>query len=369
MFFFLQDWLRDTFGPLNVFRYVSFRVIAAAATALFITLVLYPWFIRRLKALQIGQPVRGDGPETHRSKEGTPTMGGALVMVALVVSTLLWGNLKNVFVWLVLAVAVGFSAVGFVDDFRKVRARNSKGLPGAVRLALEFAIIGAVIAVFFVFYRDRTNFEQYLSIPFFRWDVFGIWLPVWLYGLFAAFLVVGTSNAVNLTDGLDGLAIGPVIVAAGVFLVLAYLVDAKLGRFDISRYLLIPRVKGANELAVVCAATMGAGFGFLWYNTHPALVFMGDTGALGLGGTLGAIAFFTKNELLSGIIFGVFLLEAVSVIAQRYSYKLRRKRVFLMAPIHHHFEKKGWPEPRIVVRFWIISLILALVALSTLKLR
>lgn len=369
MFFFLQDQLRDVFGPLNVFRYVSFRVLAAAATALFITLVLYPWFIRRLRSLQIGQPVRELGPATHKVKEGTPTMGGALVMVALVVSTLLWGNLSNVFVWLVLAVAVGFSAVGFVDDFRKVRYRDSRGLSGKVRLALEFAIAGAVVAVFLVLFRKDANFEQYLSIPFFRWDIYGLWLPVWLYGLFAAFLVVGTSNAVNLTDGLDGLAIGPVIVAAGTFLLLAYLGDAKLGRFDISGYLLIPRVKGANELAVVCAAMVGAGFGFLWYNTHPAMVFMGDTGALGLGGTLGAIAFFTKNELLSGIVFGVFLLEAVSVITQRYSYKLTGKRVFLMAPIHHHYEKKGWPEPRIVVRFWIVALVLALVALSTLKLR
>ena len=369
MFFFLQNQFRDVFGPLNVFRYVSFRVIAAAATSLFITLVLYPWFIRRLRALQIGQPVRSDGPETHLVKQGTPTMGGALVMVALVVSTLLWGNLGNVLVWLVLAVAVGFSAVGFVDDFRKVRFRDSRGLAGPIRLGVEFGIMGAVLAVYFAFFYEAPPWEQYLSIPFFRWDVYGIWVPVWLYAIFGAFLVVGTSNAVNLTDGLDGLAIGPVIVASGTFLMLAYLGDVRLGSFDLSSYLLIPRVPGANELAVICSAMIGAGFGFLWYNTHPAMVFMGDTGALGLGGTLGAIAFFTKNELLSAIVFGVFLLEAVSVITQRYSFKLTGKRVFLMAPIHHHYEKKGWPEPRIVVRFWIISMMLALIALATLKLR
>ena len=369
MFFFLQEHLREMFGPLNVFRYVSFRVLAATATALFITLLLYPWFIRKLRRRQIGQPVREDGPETHFAKEGTPTMGGALVILAVVFSTLLWGNLGNPLVWMVLAVTVGFSIVGFIDDFRKVAARNSAGLPGKIRLLVEFGVAGIVLAVFFQWFRSDANFELYLSIPFLRWDVYGFWLPPALYVVFAMILIVGTSNAVNLTDGLDGLAIGPVIVASATFLVLAYLGDVQLGRFDLSRYLLIPKVSGANELAVVCAAILGAGIGFLWYNTHPALVFMGDTGALGLGGALGAMAVFTKNELLSGIVFGVFLVEALSVITQRYSYKLTGKRVFLMAPIHHHFEKKGWPEPRIVVRFWIISIMLALVALATLKLR
>ena len=369
MFLFLQEHLRDAFGPLNVFRYVSFRVIAASATALFITLVLYPWFIRRLRTQQIGQPVRDDGPETHFVKEGTPTMGGALVFLAMLFSTLLWGNLGNVFVWLVLAVSTGFAAVGFFDDLQKVRQRHSGGLPAKLRLLREIGIAGGAMAVFFGFFRQDTGFELYVSVPFLRWDLYGIWLPALVYGGFGAFLIVGTSNAVNLTDGLDGLAIGPVIVASGTFLVLAYLGDAQLGTFNITRNLMIPEVDGANELAIICAAMVGAGIGFLWYNTHPALVFLGDTGALCLGGTLGAIALFTKNELLSGIVFGVFLLEAVSVITQRYSFKWTGKRVFLMAPIHHHFEKKGWPEPRIVVRFWIISIMLALVALATLKVR
>ncbi len=369
MFFYLQDQLRELFGPLNVFRYVSFRVIAATATALLITMLLYPWFIRQLRGRKLGQPIRDDGPASHKSKEGTPTMGGALAILAVLFSTLLWGNLSNILVWLVLFVTVGFAAVGFVDDFRKVARSNSKGLPGHVRLSLEFLIVGAALAIFFVFYREGTSFDLRLAIPFLRWDNWGIFLPPVLYALFAAVLVVGTSNAVNLTDGLDGLAIGPIIVASATFLVLAYLSDMQLGHFDLSAYLLIPRVEGANELAVICAALIGAGIGFLWYNAHPALVFMGDTGALGFGGALGSIAVFTKNELLSGIVFGVFLLEAVSVITQRYSFKLTGKRIFLMAPIHHHFEKLGWPETRIVVRFWIISIMLALVALATLKLR
>ena len=344
MFFFLQDQLRDLFGPLNVFRYVSFRVIAATATALLITMVLYPWFIRRLKGQKIGQPIRDDGPETHQVKAGTPTMGGALAILAVLFSTLLWGNLSNILVWLVLFVMVGFAAVGFVDDFRKVADRNSKGLSGKVRLGLEFLIVGIALAIFFGFFREESNFDLHVAIPFLRWDVWGIFLPPAIYAVFASVLVVGTSNAVNLTDGLDGLAIGPVIVASATFLILAYLGDMQLGRFDISSYLLIPKVTGANELAVLCAGLIGAGIGFLWYNAHPALVFMGDTGALGFGGALGALAFFTKNELLAVIVFGVFLVEAISVITQRYSYKLTGKRVFLMAPIHHHFEKLGWPE-------------------------
>ncbi len=369
MFFFLQDQLRDLFGPLNVFRYVSFRVIASTATALLITMVLYPWFIRRLRGESIDQPIRSDGPESHQSKVGTPTMGGALAILAILFSTLLWGNLSNVLVWLVLFVTVGFAAIGFVDDFRKVAEKSSKGVSGKLRLGLEFLVAGIAIAVFFLFYREDANFSLSLAVPFLRWPEWGILLPVVVYALFAAVLMVGTSNAVNLTDGLDGLAIGPVIIASATFLLLAYLSDMQIGDFDLSAYLLIPKVDGAKELAVVCAAMIGAGIGFLWYNAHPALVFMGDTGALGFGGALGSIAFFTKNELLSVIVFGVFLVEAVSVITQRYSFKLTGKRIFLMAPIHHHFEKLGWPETRIVVRFWIISIMLALIALATLKLR
>ncbi len=369
MFLFLQELLRSKFGPLNVFRYVSFRVLAATATALLITLVVYPWFIRRLHRLRLGQPVRPDGPAQHKAKEGTPTMGGALGILAVLISTLLWGNLTNVLVWLVLFFTVGFAAVGLVDDLRKVREQNSRGLPGALRLGIEFVIAGLGIGMFFLLFRESVEFELYLSVPFMRWDIYGIWLPPVLYALFAMVLIVGTSNAVNLTDGLDGLAIGPVIIASGTFLILAYLTNVQLGGFDLTSHLLLPQVVGANELAVVCAAMVGSGIGFLWYNAHPALVFMGDTGALGFGAALGAIAVFTKSELLSAIILGVFLLEAISVIAQRYSFKYVGRRVFLMAPLHHHFEKLGWPETRIVVRFWIISIMLALLALSTLKLR
>ncbi len=369
MFFHLQEWLRDDFGPLNVFRYVSFRVLAASTTAVLITLLLYPWFIRRLQAKQIGQSIRSDGPSAHLTKAGTPTMGGALMLFAVLSSSLLWCDLSNPVLWLTLGVTVGFGIIGFIDDFRKVRDRNSRGLPGLAKLGLQFLIGGLAVGAFFLFVREDVGYDLKLSVPFLRWDLYGIELHPLVYGMFASILIAGYSNAVNLTDGLDGLAIVPVIVAASTFLVLAYLTDAHIGNFDLTTKLLIPRVRGVNEMAVFCAAIAGAGVGFLWYNTYPAQVFMGDVGSLSLGGALGCMAFFTKNELLSVIILGLFVLEAVSVITQTVSFKLTGRRVFRMAPIHHHYELKGWAEPKIIVRFWIISMLLSLFALATIKLR
>jgi len=369
--------LRADFGPLNVFRYVTFRTIGAMGTALIIAMVLYPWFIRRLQARQIGQVIRDDGPESHFSKAGTPTMGGVLLLVAVVMSVLLWGDLASPYVWLTLLPTVVYGVLGFADDYLKIRKKNSRGVTGRQKLAVQF---GVAALMFWLMLSGmlgdeltRTNFY----LPFADARTFSLLLPPWLYAVVGSICIVGTSNAVNLTDGLDGLAIGPVIVASATFLALCYLAGASFGfmadgevqRFVVSDYLLIPKVDGIQELAPLLAAVIGAGIGFLWYNTYPAQVFMGDVGALALGGTLGTVAVLSKNEMLSMIVGGIFVLEAVSVITQTTSYKLTGKRVFRMAPIHHHFEKKGWPEPRVTVRFWIISIILALVALASLKLR
>ena len=381
MLFELFFWLKDTFTPLNVFRYVSFRVVAAALTSLGISLALYPWFIRKLQQRQIGQVIRDDGPEGHFSKAGTPTMGGVLILFAVVISTLLWADLKNPYVGIILAVTVGFGIVGFIDDASKLRERNTRGLSGKVRLLIEFAIGGGLMWVLFT--SDTFTYTTEMYFPFVSTERFSLTLPLALYIPFALLVIVGTGNAVNLTDGLDGLAIGPVIVAAGTFLVLAWGSATVLSyeevnaagevvavhRFDVARYLMVPKVVGVQELAIFCASIIGAGVGFLWYNTFPAQVFMGDVGSLSLGGALGTLAVVTKHELLAGIIFGIFLLEAISVITQTVSFKLTGKRLFKMAPIHHHYEMKGWPEPKIIVRFWIISIMLALVALASLKLR
>lgn len=391
MFFWLQECLRHEFGPLRVFRYVSFRIIASTATALVICLLLYPWFIRKLTRKRIGETIRSDGPQTHLKKEGTPTMGGSLILLALVTTTLLWCDLSNPFAWFTLAITASFGVVGFWDDYKKLTDPASKGMGGKTKLLLQFAICFAVLLLFYwlvgMLRWDPTDagrlaagartvtwvtkegiFESNLYIPFVKAD-FWIPLPVWGYFLFIAVVIVGTSNAVNLTDGLDGLAIGPVIVAGGTLLIFCYIAGGKLGSFDISRYLLVPKIRGVTELSIICAAIGGAGVGFLWYNTYPASVFMGDVGALSLGGALASLAVLSKNEILSVILFGVFFLEAVSVITQTVSYKLTGKRVFKMAPIHHHFEVKGWPEPKIIVRFWIISIMLALIALASIKLR
>ena len=373
MLFEILFWLRDTFGFLNVFRYVSFRVIAALLTALGLTILLYPWFIRRLQKQQIGQVIRDDGPESHFSKAGTPTMGGVLMLFAVVMSTILWSSLTNQYVWAILMVTIGFGVVGFVDDYFKLKGKSSAGLSGKIRLLIEFGI-GTLVLVF-LYWSDGFS-QGLLEGLTFTTDMY---LP--FVSTEKLIIMVGTGNAVNLTDGLDGLAIGPVIAAAATLLVLAYSsatvltytaeVDGQMIRtsFDVAEYLMIPRVPGVQELAIFCASIIGAGVGFLWYNTFPAQIFMGDVGSLSLGGALGALAVFTKHELLSAIIFGLFLVEAVSVITQTVSYKTTGKRVFRMAPIHHHFEMKGWPEPKIIVRFWIISFFLCLVALASLKLR
>ncbi len=358
---------------LNVLRYVPFRVLCATLTALFLTFGLYPWFIRRLQSKQIGQVVRKDGPESHFSKAGTPTMGGALMLLALVVSTVLWAEPQNAMVWVVTAVTAAYGVVGYIDDAAKIRRKNSGGLAGRYKLLLQFSVAFAVCG--WLFYgqeglpADWLEVRHRLSVPFLAFDRHPITLAPWLYVLFASFVMVGTSNAVNLTDGLDGLATGPVMINASTYAVLAYLCGATIFGRSLAEYLGIPHVESVTELSIFCASMIGVGFGFLWYNTYPAQVFMGDVGSLALGGGLGALAVVTKNELLSVLLGGVFVVEAVSVIVQVGWFKLTGKRIFLMAPIHHHFEKKGWPEPRVIVRFWIISIMLAIASLATLKLR
>ncbi len=379
MLFELFFYLKDQFGPLNVFRYVSFRVLAAMGTALMISLLMYPWFIERLRGDDVGQVVREDGPESHLSKQGTPTMGGVLILFSVVVSTLLWADLQNPYVGMILGITVLFAVVGFIDDYLKIREQSAGGLSGTARILIEFAI--ALGATALLFFSDAFDYSNQLCFPFVSTEKFYPAIPLWLYVPFAMIVIVGTANAVNLTDGLDGLAIGPVIVAAGTFLVLTYSAATELHlqtisegarqiyEFDLASYLKIPKIEGAQELAIFCASIIGAGVGFLWYNTFPAQIFMGDVGSLSLGGALGTLAVITKQELLSIIVFGIFLVEAVSVITQTLSYKMTGERVFDMAPLHHHFEMKGWAEPKIIVRFWIIAIMLSLIAMASLKLR
>ncbi|MEC7521526.1 MAG: phospho-N-acetylmuramoyl-pentapeptide-transferase [Myxococcota bacterium] len=360
-------------GFLNVLRYVPFRAIAAALTALGVTFSLYPWFIRRLQSRQIGQVVRKEGPEGHLSKAGTPTMGGALILLALIISTVLWADPSNFMVWVVTAVTSAYGVVGYIDDAAKIRKKDTGGLAGRWKLVIQFAVAFGLGA--YLWYGDAglpadwIEIRNRLSIPFVAFERLPVELAPWAYVVFAAFVIVGTSNAVNLTDGLDGLAIGPVMINSGTYMILAYLTGVTFFGQDLAAYLRIPSLPSAIELSVYCGALIGAGFGFLWYNTYPAQVFMGDVGSLALGGGIGSLAVMTKNELLSLLLGGIFVVEAISVITQVASFKLFKKRIFLMAPIHHHFEKKGWPEPRVIVRFWIISVMLALASLATLKLR
>lgn len=351
--------LHTAFSYFNVFRYITFRTIYATITALVICFLLGPWLIRKLQALKMGQVIRNDGPEAHLAKEGTPTMGGILIIFAVVVSTLLWANLTIDYVWLVLMVTLGYGLIGFADDYRKLTRRNSRGVPGKVRLAFEVAIALLVSVVLYA----KPGFNSIIAIPFFKTALPDLG---WGYIFLSTFIIVGTANAVNLTDGLDGLAIGPAITCFMTYLLFAYFA----GNYKIAAYLQIPGVAGVGELSIFCGAIVGAGIGFLWYNTYPAQVFMGDTGSLSLGGALGCMAIVTKQEILLAIVGGIFVLETFSVIFQVGWFKLSHgKRIFRMAPIHHHFELKGWAEPKVIVRFWIISILLALLAISTLKLR
>lgn len=358
MLYYLLYPLHTTYSGFNVFRYITFRAAMAALLSLIVSFVLGPWLIRSLTAKQIGQHIRDDGPASHAVKAGTPTMGGTLILLALSLSTLMVADIKNPYVLLALFTTIGFGAVGFVDDYLKLTRGNSKGLPPKRKLMGQLGV--ALLTAIALYYYPKFNTD--IGIPFaknIRPDLGVMYIP------FAILVIVAASNAVNLTDGLDGLAIGPVMIAAGTYAVIAYVT----GHLKLAEYLQIPYVAGVGELSVFCAAVVAAGLGFLWYNAYPAQMFMGDVGSLALGAALGVVSVMTKNEILLIIVGGVFVMEALSVIFQVLSYRLRRKRVFLMAPIHHHYELKGWKEPQIIVRFWILSFICAVLGLSTLKLR
>lgn len=357
----LYKWLysySDYLNILNVFRYITFRTFLCFLTAFLISWLWGPYFIRRMVRKQLGQVVRDDGPQSHLKKQGTPTMGGSLIFVSMLIPCLLWANWDIPLVWACVFVCLSFAIIGYIDDSLKVIHKNPKGLSGKLRLLLEFAISGGVIGL--LVYFDLMS--STLWVPFFKDISFDLG---WFYPLFASFVIVGCANSVNLTDGLDGLAIVPVIIATTTFLFFAYLA----GHYNLAEYLQIPFVSGASELAPVAATVIASGLGFLWYNSYPAQVFMGDVGSLGLGGFIGTMAVLTKNELLLVIVGGVFVVEALSVITQVVSFKLTGKRIFKMAPIHHHFELKGVEEPKVIVRFWIVSILLAIISLSTLKLR
>ncbi|HQR47768.1 MAG: phospho-N-acetylmuramoyl-pentapeptide-transferase [Steroidobacteraceae bacterium] len=356
----VAEWLAQYYSGFRVFNYLTFRAILAALTALTISFMVGPGMIRRLAERQVGQRVRSDGPQSHLSKAGTPTMGGALILVAIVVGTLLWADLANRLVWIVLGVTVAFGLIGFWDDYLKLVVGNSRGLIARYKYLWQTVVgLGAAIALYLT---ARTAAETTLIVPFVKSFV----LPLGpLFIVLAYFVIVGTSNAVNLTDGLDGLAIMPAVMVAGALGVFAY----ASGNVVFANYLGIPYIAGAGEVLVICAAIFGAGLGFLWFNTYPAQVFMGDIGALALGAALGVIAVIVRQEIVLFIMGGVFVMETVSVILQVGSFKLRGKRIFRMAPIHHHYELKGWAEPKVIVRFWIITVILVLIGLATLKLR
>jgi phospho-N-acetylmuramoyl-pentapeptide-transferase len=356
----LTEWLSQYYSGFNVFQYITLRVILGVLTALVVSLWWGPLMIRRLAHYQIGQHVRDDGPKSHLSKAGTPTMGGTLIVLAIVATTLLWADLRNHYVWVVLLTTLAFGVVGFVDDYKKLILKNSKGLSAKAKyLGQSMFGLAAALALFLT---AKGSVETSLIVPFFK--SISIELGVF-YILFAYLVIVGTSNAVNLTDGLDGLAIMPTVMVAMALAVFAYVT----GHVKFANYLSIPYVAGAGEVAVICGAMAGAGLGFLWFNAYPAQVFMGDVGALALGAALGVIAVIVRQELVLFIMGGVFVVETVSVFLQVGSYKLTGKRIFRMAPIHHHFELKGWPEPKVIVRFWIITVILVLVGLATLKIR
>jgi len=351
--------LHTTISAFNVFRYITFRTIYASLTAFIICFLLGPWVIRRLQELQIGQYIQEDGPDSHHTKAGTPTMGGILILFAIVISTLLWTNLTNPYVWIMLLILVGYGLIGFIDDYLMLIKKKNKGLSAKSKFLAQSIL--ALIAGFLLYL--NPDFDTRVTVPFFKHISPDLG---WGYIIFAVLVIVGSSNAVNLTDGLDGLAIGPVIIAATTYMIFAYVT----GHVKLAEYLQINYVSGGGELTVLCGALAGAGMGFLWFNTFPAQIFMGDVGSLSLGGTLGVIAVITKQEILLVIVGGLFVIEALSVIFQVSFFKMTNGgRIFRMAPLHHHFELKGWAEPKIIVRFWIIAIALALISMSTLKLR
>lgn len=356
----LTSYLTQYHSGFNVFQYLTLRTILGVLTALFIALMVGPSMIRNLARFQIGQPVRDDGPQSHLAKAGTPTMGGLLILVSILVSTLAWSDLSNRFVWIVLLATLLFGAIGWADDYLKLARNNSKGLRALHKILLQS--VAAFATAFILYATAQSPAETQLIVPFIK--TVSIELG-WLYIVLTYFVIVGTSNAVNLTDGLDGLAVLPTVLIAAALIVFAYVA----GNVNFARYLAVPYVHGVGEVCVFCGAIVGAGLGFLWFNTYPAQVFMGDIGALALGAAIGTVAVIVRQELVLLIMGGVFVMETVSVILQVVSFKLTGKRIFRMAPIHHHFELKGWPEPRVIVRFWIITVILVLASLATLKIR
>jgi len=360
MLLWLTEYLAQFHSGFNVFQYLTLRVILGVLTSLFIALLIGPLLIRRLSDNQIGQSVRDDGPESHLTKSGTPTMGGLLILVSIAASTISWADLSNRFVWVVLLVTMMFGIIGWVDDYRKVIRQDPKGL--AARYKYFWQSIIGLAAALFLFLSARNPAETQLIVPFVKVINFDLG---WLYIVLAYFVIVGSSNAVNLTDGLDGLAILPTVMVAGALSIFAY----AAGHIRFAQYLGIPYIPGVGEVAIFCGAMVGSGLGFLWFNTYPAQVFMGDIGALALGAALGIVAIVVRQELVLFIMGGVFVIETVSVILQVVSYKLTGRRIFHMAPLHHHYELKGWPEPRVIVRFWIITVILVLVGLASLKIR
>jgi phospho-N-acetylmuramoyl-pentapeptide-transferase len=361
MFYWLLYPLRDSIGAFNVFRYITFRSALAAVTALVLALGLGRLLIARLREMQVGQHIREEGPQSHYSKKGTPTMGGILIIMAVIIPTLLWADLRNVFVWVAMASMAAFGLIGFYDDYRKVTRKRNLGLTARAKLGLQVVVAGA-IGVFLVWMSSFGAFTTRLSLPFLKQ-----WTPDpgVFYVVFIVVVIVGAANAVNLTDGLDGLAIGAVLVAAATFAILSYVV----GNAVAANYLGLLNVKGSGELTVFCGALVGASLGFLWFNCNPAEVFMGDVGSMALGGAIGTVAVLIKQEILLVLVGGLFVMEAMSVILQVASFRLTGRRIFRMAPLHHHFELKGWPEPKVIIRFWILAILFSLMALSTLKLR
>jgi len=352
----LHDWV----SPFNVFRYITFRTALAVLTAMLITFILGPWIIERLRRFSVTQHIRDDGPRTHIGKTGTPTMGGVLIIVSVLITIFLWGDLSNAYIWVMIFSLIGFGAIGFADDYLKVIRKDSKGLHACYKFGSQISI--ALMIGVFLYMNPKDPYSDVLSIPFFKKWLFDLG---WFYIPFSIIVIVGSSNAVNLTDGIDGLAIGLVGIAVLATGVLVYI----SGNFKFSQYLQVLYLPGTGELTVFCGAMLGAALGFLWYNSYPADVFMGDVGSLSLGGSLGTLAVITKHEIVLAIVGGIFVIETLSVVFQVAAFKLTGKRIFKMAPIHHHFELKGWPEPKVIVRFWIVGIMLALLSLATLKLR